>query len=178
MIDIVRKRKSGIVSGTLMMVLIFMITACGSTRDKTAAGLNDFSDLRELVNNREFQIENQWALPLSGSNINLIGNANYIRFERDSVDLFLPYFGVRHSGGGYNRDGGIRYEGPLEDLEIEENPNEKHIRIKFDGRQNSEDLDFSVTIYPNGNTYTSVTSSQRNSISYRGEVGDLPEEQD
>lgn len=154
-------------SGPLVLVItmIFFLVSCGSTKE-TEGELDDF---RELVETGEFQIQNNWALPMGGGNINLIGNPNFIRFEGDSVDIFLPYFGVRHSGGGYGTQGGIEYEGPAEDLYITEGENNE-ILLNFEGEQGSENLNFSVTLYPNGNAYTTVTSSQRQSINYRGEL--------
>ncbi len=159
--------------GGMALVLMLLLVSCGTNRNTESEDIKEFEEMRALVESREFLIENQWANPLSAGNINLIGNPNFIRFQKDSVDLFLPYFGVRHSGGGYNSEGGLKYEGALQNLEIAEN--EKNIRIKFDANQENENLNFTVTVFPNGNAHTSVTSSQRNTISYRGEIEDLPE---
>ena len=57
-----------------------------------------------------------------------------------------------------------------EDLKVEKNPDQKKIVLKFGGEQGSENLDFYVTLFSNGNTNTSVTSSQRATISYQGHV--------
>ena len=156
-------------------VLMLFLVSCGSNRN-TDAGDNrtKFNEIKELVESREFQVEHEWAMPLGSGNINLIGNPNSIRFQKDSIDLFLPYFGVRHMGGGYNTEGGLKYQGPVRNLEIVEN-HSRNLEISFETIQDNENLDFSITIYPNGNVYTTVNSSQRNSISYRGDIMDLPE---
>lgn len=133
-------------------------------------------NIQQLVGKRHFEIENTWAIPLRGSQVNLIGNPNYIRFKNDSVELFLPYFGVRHSGGGYNSESGIKYEGIAQDLEIEMNK-AGNTEITFEGKQQSESLDFRITLYPNLNAYTHVTSSQRDPISYKGEVHEWQEKE-
>ncbi|GAB2769923.1 DUF4251 domain-containing protein [Actinomadura fibrosa] len=125
------------------------------------------NDLQNLVANRDFEVQNDWAVPLSGSNVNLIGNPNYIRFKGDSVKIALPYFGERYSGG-YNTEGGIRYEGPARNFQVSEKANS--MILEFEGQQGSENYNFIMTLFPNGKTTTSVNSSQRSTISYRGEI--------
>ena len=155
--------------------ILLLTLACGGMKESDSAETaKDFQKLKELVNSREFEIENEWLIPLGGSMINLIGNPNYIRFKGDSVDVFLPYFGVRQSGGGYGRDGGITYKGPAKNLTITEAENK--ILLNFEGMQNIENLEFFITLFPGGNATTAVNSSQRQSISYRGDVKALPEE--
>ncbi|MDT0685715.1 DUF4251 domain-containing protein [Autumnicola psychrophila] len=162
---------------TLLGGLIFIFACSGSRNAVNEQDVKEFSKLKELVSNG-FEIENQWALPLRGGRVNLIGNTNFIRFERDSVDIFLPYFGVRQSGGGYGEAGGIEYKGPAKDMEIMENLDNQNIRIQFEGKAGTENLQFHLKLYPNGNVETLVNSSQRDAISYRGDVKPLTEEKE
>lgn len=161
-------------AGIVVLLLGFLVlTACGSGRNSndTEADIESFRELRELVNSRNFEIENEWAMPLRGNRINLIGNPNHIRFEGDSVDIYLPYFGVRQSGGGYGRtDGGIIYKGTVENLDVVENAERRNLVLKFRGERGSEDLQFFITLFPNGRTNTNVSSSQRDAISYMGSI--------
>ncbi len=101
-----------------LIIALISVQSCGSSTDATK-----ISKTSQLVESREFEIEHEWLIPMGGSRINLIGNPNFIRFEKDSVDLFLPFFGERFSGGGYNSEGGIIYNGPLNDLEISKTKN-------------------------------------------------------
>lgn len=127
--------------------------------------------LREVVNSREFTIENDWVQPLGSSMINLMNNPNQIKFQGDSVQVFLPYFGVRQSGGGYASGGeGIQFSGPAQNLNSVEDPESKKIVMRFEGNQGSENLQFIITLFTNGTANTAVNSTQRNSISYRGKI--------
>lgn len=162
-------------SKLIMGLFLILVSACAGGKDASGE-FQDYQRLEELISSREFQIENQWANPLAGTAINLIGNANYIRFMGDSVAVALPYFGVRHSGGGYGSDGGITFKGPLENLQITENPEEEEIIIEFEGDNGTEILDFYIKLFSNFDTSTTVNSSERDPISYRGEITDLPEE--
>lgn len=162
----------------LLLSMIFFLASCGTGRNTgRAMDIENYDQLAEVVEGRKFAIQNSWAMPLGRNQIDLIGNANFIRFEGDSVDIFLPYFGVRHSGGTYGSgEGGIKYEGPLKKFSSSENE-DKNIILKFEGKDDTETLDFTVTLYPSGRTHTSVNSSQRNAISYRGELRELPADQ-
>ncbi len=153
-----------------IVIALFLMQSCGSSADATK-----IAKTTELIESREFEIEHDWLSPMDGGQINLMGNANFIRFKNDSVNLFLPFFGERFFGGGYNSEGGIVYEGPLKDFEITSDKKNKHI-IKFSTDQNTENLDFVINIYPEGNLNTRVISSQRSFISYQGEIGELKEE--
>jgi len=170
-----KKVKTKLQLGFLTLGLILMTMSCGSTKNtRSSIDLKNFEQLRELVNSREFEIENDWAVPLRSTTINLIGNSNFIRFKGDSVEVFLPYFGVRHSGGGYGTSGGIEYEGPAQHFYIGENIAKNNILIKFEGRQGSEHLQFIITLFQKGNASTSVNSSERDPISYWGNVRAMP----
>ncbi|WP_051205245.1 DUF4251 domain-containing protein [Salinimicrobium xinjiangense] len=152
-----------------LLILSVVLISCGSA-NRGSGSSGDYAAMLERVQDLEFQIENQWANPVKYNRVNLMGNPNYIIFKQDSVDLFLPFFGERQFGGGYGSQGAIEYEGPLRDLRIEERQDKERINVYFQGKKDSEILDFQITVFPNGNTSTTVTSSQRDQISYLGKV--------
>lgn len=168
------KREKQFILSTLLFFSLMLLLGCGGAKERNEKDLQDLEELMELVESREFEIENTWAIPLGGGRVNLIGNPNSITFKGDSVEVYLPYFGVRHSGGDYGgRDGGIKFEGPVENLVIREDKVKKNIFITFEQNREIENYEFLIRLYPNRNAYTSVNSSQRNSISYQGEVKEL-----
>lgn len=163
-------KKHVLISG-VCLTLVLALISCGSANLKT--GSSEYGEMVEKLRKLEFEIENKWAIPLKYNRVNLIGNPNHIIFERDSVDLFLPFIGERHSGGGYAAEGAIQYKGPLENLRIEEQEDRDRIYIYFKGKHQSENFDFQITVFPNGNTNTSVTSSQRDQINYTGKIKNM-----
>ena len=170
-----KKVKSRLQLGFLAIGVILMSTTWGCTKNTVSSNdLQNFEQLRELVNSREFEIENDWVIPLRFTTINLIENSNFIRFKGDNVEVFLPHFGVRQSGGGYGSSGGIEYKGPAKGLYISEDMTKNNILIKYEGQQGSEHLQFIITLFPKGNTSTSVNSSERDPISYWGNVRAIP----
>ena len=165
------------VRSIFVMVFMLVISACGTNKQRGELPAN-FETLQRVVRAGQFEIENQWAIPLAGNMIDLTGNSNSITFRNDSINVYLPYFGVRHSGGGYgDRDGGIKFEGPVKDLVITEDAAKETLNLKFEGSNETEHFNFRITLFSNGNTTTYVNSSARNAISYRGTVRKLPEEE-
>ncbi|WP_159039945.1 DUF4251 domain-containing protein [Christiangramia fulva] len=159
--------------GLVAIFTLALIFSCGSGRNINA---DENENLQKLVQSRHFEIENDWAAPLRGSQINLIGNTNYIRFVNDSVMVYLPYFGVRYSGGGYNSEGGFKFEGIPENLQFGKDKKDNTV-ITFETDQGSENLDFRITLYGNKNAVTNVNSSDRDAISYRGDVHEWKEQE-
>ena len=143
-----------------------ILMSCGGSN--SILDPQDFGDLEEIVAAGDFEVEHSWAFPNNANNINLIGNPNHIIVKNDSVDVFLPYFGVRHAGGNYGAEGGIIYEGPLRDYEVEENKDKGYIDLKFNGVKDGEEMNFTVTLYPNEKARTRIVSNQRAPISYEG----------
>ena len=112
----------------------------------------------------------------NASRINLIGNPNYLKVKGDSVLAFLPYFGQRQRGGGYNNDGGgIKFEGIPKNYEVTKNNENQRQDIRFDINENSENFSVLVSIFPNLNTTINVNSTQRSPISYDGKAKPISE---
>jgi len=154
----------------LTLVSLFLVVSCGSSKANSAES-KDLTSISNLLNDRSFEIENQWAFPLRGSRIDLIGNPNFLRIQGDSANVNLPYFGVRQMGGGYGDRGGIIFDGPIEDVTIKQGKKENSMVMSFKGTQDgNEDLRFFVTVFPNNRTDISVNSSQRDGISYQGNI--------
>ncbi|MFI2744323.1 DUF4251 domain-containing protein [Zhouia sp. PK063] len=151
-----------------IFILSSFIISCGEL--KNTAEKPNYTTTVKLVNSKNFEIEQQWLFPLGGNRVNLIGNPNFIKFNKDSVDIYLPYYGVRQMGGGFSSNSGIEFKGIPKELKITPNDSKQKIDIFFKGYQDSELLTFNITVFSNLKTSTSVTSSQRNAISYTGEL--------
>jgi len=145
------------------LLSLSLSSSCKSAKGETS----DLSELQTLIESRSFDIENDWALPLRGAQINLVTNDNHLRFRKDSIDIFLPYFGVRQFSGGYNAEAGIRYEGLLNALEIDSSYGDR-VKLRFETSTGTEQIRYIITMYPNGKSNLQLLMNQRDNISYRG----------
>ncbi|NHF60000.1 DUF4251 domain-containing protein [Flavobacteriaceae bacterium TP-CH-4] len=175
------------------LVLLVVVFGCGTTKEVVETEKS--RQLDEWVTNRSFEIESEWARPqvtsgmaavanagllAPGNNlgrISLIGNANYLRMEGDSVSAYLPYYGERQMAGGYNSDRGITFEGVPDDFEIEKDEKSKSYLMRFTIPHNSELYRVQAWLYPDHRARINVFTSQRFMIRYEGWVKALPDQE-
>ena len=175
--------KKFIINFLILALGIISLASCGSSREVSS---EDVAELDTIIQDKYFEIEADFARPLvtnalnqianagllrpgdNASRINLQGNADYLKFEGDTVSADLPYFGERQMGGGFNRHTGIKFEGVPRDLEITKDSDTNNYNIQFNINDDSENYQVVLKIYPNRNALTSINSSQRFPIRYDG----------
>lgn len=175
----------------MLLGVTLCLLSCGG--GKSQASAQEIAALDQLLRERQFEVNSDWAMPLatnamnqvmnsglmppgnSATRINLIGNANYLRFSGDSVSAYLPYFGERQFGAPINNptDTGIQFEGLAKDLQVQYNEDKQFYQLNFDASRNNEVFKIILTVYPNKSTLIQVTSTQRFPISYQGNLKDL-----
>ncbi|WP_197022119.1 DUF4251 domain-containing protein [Sediminibacter sp. Hel_I_10] len=175
-----------------MKLLLTFLTACflmscGSS--KTSATPEQIAKLDQLVREKSFEIESDWASPMatnallslqnagffppgsSASNVSLIGNSNYFRIKGDSISAELPYFGeVQMSSGHYGGDASITLEGTIEDYKVNKNEKKNSYTMTFRARSKNEGYSVFLTLFPSGRTSLRLNGDKRFSIEYTGDV--------
>lgn len=160
---------------------------CRSSAFKNDASKIDH--LHQLVADNSYEINADWAFPLMtqgltsiadsglfmpGSNANridLMGNFNFLKVIGDSVAVSLPYFGERRMGGGYgNNDIGINFSGIPDTYSIQWDEKKNRYQIKVEVKQNTESLQFNISLFPSLKADINVNSTHRTSISYSGDI--------
>ncbi len=178
---------------TVLIVLLILsssITGCRSSAIKNDSSKIDY--LHNLVEERSYEINSDWAFPLmtqgltsianagllrpgsTAGSIDLIGNPNYLKVIGDSVSISLPYFGERQMGGGYaNNDIGIAFDGIPEDYTVQWDERKNRYNIEMHIRQKTESFEFNITLFPSLKGDINVNSTHRFSIRYSGSTGPI-----
>ncbi len=164
---------------------------CGSSKSIT---LEDVDKMENMVYSKSFHIDAEWAIPMTtgslttlagngllpiGSTVNRIniqGSRNYLTVKGDSVSAYLPYFGERQMGGGYNSAQGVNFDGIAKDFTIEKNEKKNSRTVSFQVNNKTETYQVTATFYPSGMSQILVNSSQRFAIRYEGTVSEIKEE--
>ena len=155
----------------------------------SSAKIQDSSEIKAIVENGHFNIYSQIAQPSatiglsqlqnsgvlgagnSASNINLIGNSNFLKIMGDSISSYLPFYGDRYSNAGYGSDDiGIQFKGTMKDYNIIWNDKKQHYKITCKAKSNNEMFDVIVLLYPNLKSYITLSSALRSTITYVGTV--------
>ncbi len=154
-----------------ILVLFLVGCAAGSTTsaDRTTNS-EEVARIISSVTEGTLVMEMEWAYPVGGSQVNLIGTPNHLTFKDGTVTAALPYFGERHAGTIYTRDGGVQFKGVPKALEIKESVKKGTQVIEFDIREQGELYDVRIMFYDNLTCSVYVVSTQRESIQYDGRV--------
>jgi hypothetical protein len=137
--------------------------------------LNDYNEVKELIETKDFVFNAQRAFPTGMRSIDLTTNTGSISVKNDSVNADLPYFG-RSYVSNYSGDAGINFEGRLKKENIEVNDKKLRLIYSFTVTDSQDQYDVSITATSPENVSVSVISRNKASISYSGELVRVGEE--
>lgn len=123
--------------------------------------------VKEAVDAKRYKINVDHMQPMRGSSCALTTNYS-VEVRNDSVLSYLPYFGVAYTapyGGGK----GLNFNEPITDYKTEQLKKGK-VRINFKTRSEDDNYEYSLTIFPNGSTSLHVLPSNKQSISFTGDM--------
>lgn len=138
-----------------------------SAQSKKEKNEQKAKDIKEMVEEQRFTIDVDRALPMSGSSINLTSPYS-LEMRGDSVISYLPYYGRAYSlpyGGG----DGMRFTKTVNDYRCAFNK-KGTAEIKFTARTDDDTYRFDIRVYPNGSSSIQVLPTNKQTISYDGEI--------
>lgn len=154
----------------LLSLLSFPVLAQEKSKKELKAEreLQKQKEIEGLINSKNFVFEAQKVMPQGGRMLNLDYNTYFLKFSENKTTCDLPFFGrgfnVPYGGG----DGGIKFEGVPENIQIEKKKKSYNIKAVVKGKDDIYNLFFSVFL--DGGASLSVNSNNRASISYDGEI--------
>jgi hypothetical protein len=126
-----------------------------------------------LLNRREFTFKATRAIPSRGSSIDLTTNPNYMNFYPDLVESYMPFFGRAYSGVGYGKDTGLHFKGQPDTFSVDKKKNNYQVTVNVKG--GSDIFRIFLIVSPGGNASVTITSNNREAISFIGEITPLKE---
>lgn len=123
--------------------------------------------VRNVINSNRFKIEVDRMTPMSGPSKMLTPEYS-VEVRNDSVYSRLPYFGRAYNipyGGGE----GLIFSEPLNEY-IAKYHRKGKVEIKFVTRNEGDKYTYQIVIYPNSSTTININSTNRQPISYQGEL--------
>lgn len=129
-----------------------------------------------LVASKEFVFTTNRVMPQSGRSINLTSNY-FAEFHPELIKSHLPFFGRAYSGIGYGgSDEGMKFEGKPTVYSIEKK--KKNYVIKADVRGKQDSYSIILLVYFEGTATLSISSNNRSSISYDGEITEFKKDKE
>ena len=150
-----------------ILSIVFVLVGCKTTQ-LTPETLAVKQAIEMSVEAKDFAMTFDQISPLRGRNIIL--NSNYtLEVRNDSVFADLPYYGqVTYVRPGV--DGGIKFQEPYQNYVWKSTSKNDKYEITMDIRQPDYQYRLFLTIWDNGKVTLSITSPQRDSITYYGEI--------
>lgn len=158
----------------IVLLLSCFLTYSVFSQEKTGKQLKAERELQKqketeaLINAKNFVFEAQKVMPQGGRLLHLDYNTYFLNFSEKMTTCDLPFFGRAYNVGYGGTDGGIKFEGVPENVQIEKKKKYYIIKASVKGKDDSYDLLFSI--YFDGSASLSVNSNKRASISYDGEI--------
>ena len=152
----------------LALLALTLLCACGTARqtpeEKSAAQEQTAQLVRKMLDERSYQIEVTYMMPLRGAGRAV--NAYSLAVDGSTIDSHLPYQGEARSvpyGGGK----GLSFKDEIDSYT--DNPGKKDSRSIVIHVGNEEDnYVYTLEIFSNGEASIHVQCRNRDSISYRG----------
>lgn len=158
---------------------------------KKAKLQSDYIATKSLIESGDFQFTADLAIPLGnevvsigqslpgsaavfqGNQINLFSNPNFLRITKNKTDISLPFFGRVFFPRRINNQTGIEYKGDIKDYSIDFNNKKKLINIKYNCDTTDDNLQIHLRVNADGNTRLVINSTNRQTISYQGNISKL-----
>ena len=131
------------------------------------------NEVKELIDSKRFTVDVNRAIPMGGRSLNLTSPYS-LEMRGDSVISYLPYFGRAYSAP-YGGGDGLRFEESITDYQSTFDK-KGTARIKFVARTKEDTFRFDVQVFSNGSAIISVTPTNRQNITYQGELAPKKED--
>ena len=143
-------------------IIILMIISCGSV------STTDTSDIGKLLESKEYVFIAQTAFPARGSSVSIAGGNYELKVIRDSVSVYLPFYGrVNDLSAG-------RTGGPIElnTKEISHTIAKKKSRweVTITPTNQSGVRQINLSVSDNGFADLQVVSTNKDNMNYHGTV--------
>ena len=156
----------------IMFLSVFAVNA-QETQKKSKKELKaekkaqQIQEIKAIVESKNFVFDARNANPMSARSINLTTDYD-VKITNDSIYSYLPYFGVSHSAVYGGTESPMIFSRPFETISSEEVKHGYLVRVTV--KNGSDRLNFSFHISATGSATLSVSSMNRQPISYFGQV--------
>jgi hypothetical protein len=130
----------------------------------------------QLIEAKAWQFDANQMLPSQGKNRTLTTPYSVV-LKDDNIDSYLPFMGRAYSAGYGGTDSPMIFESAVEEYEIKEGKKGAVI-IKVKAKNKNDVVEFTFNILPNGSTTLSVNSTNRQHITYYGDLVPIKEKEE
>ena len=169
------------------IICCLLLMGCGISKNSVSE--EKATELKTLIDSRNFNIVSHTAMPMAGiamqqlANSNLLGagntansidlttNANYFKVSRlGDLSVSLPFYGETRSTSYSGNMGNIQFNGIPDTSKFQYNESKKRYEITYQFKTKKEAYKVTIQIYLNSKTRITLISSTKSVITYLGVV--------
>ena len=170
--------KNYLISFSVLFLFSLTVFAQDSKKEaKEKKKQEQYETILKLVQSEKYEFIGRKANPQKGRQIDLTTRSNYLRIIGENVAADMPYFGRAYSGGYSSSDGGINFDGPMENYTVDKNDKKRRLTINFKVSGSDDNYNCTLTISGMESASLSISSNKRQVIGYTGFVRELADEE-
>jgi predicted small secreted protein len=150
----------------IILAAALTLASCGTMKLTTEEKQELAESIQNSINEKKFEIDINMMNPMRGRSRRVTGFS--VLVQGDTLISHLPYFGEARSipyGGGT----GLNFEEEIESYNAVAKKDDC-IEVDIVTRHEGDKLTYNFDIYDNGTAYLTVTSYNRDNISYTGYI--------
>lgn len=167
---------------SILAFILALIISNGFAQEKSKKELKEEKKLEkqkqveDMVNAKTFEFVARMAMPTGYKSINLTSTTNFVKFQPELIDSYMPFYGRAYSGVGYGTDDGLKFAGKPEEFTVTKGKKNYQVSAIVKGERDTFRLTLSVGF--EGSTSLTITSNNRSAISYSGETKALEKKEE
>jgi hypothetical protein len=127
-----------------------------------------FQETLAMVEAGAFRFDAKRAHPQGYRSVDLTTNPGFLKISNDSVQADLPFFGRGYTAH-YGNESGMKFKGTIENKKVDVNEKKRRIRYSFTVRD-KDNYQVTLEIHYGGSSSLNISSNNKSSISYDGDV--------
>jgi len=155
----------------VILLLIGTIPVVAQTSDRKAEKerkrVEKEKEIAALIDAKTFEFRATRAIPTGYRSVDLTTNPNFVKFAPELISSDMPYYGRAYSVA-YGGDAGLKFEGKPEVYTVEKK--KKNYEIEAKVKSNNDYFTINLSVSFEGSSSMSISSNNRSSISYNGEI--------
>ncbi len=162
-------------------ILIFSVFTINAQEKKSKKELKaekkaeQMEEVKSIVESKTFVFKANSVNPMRGRTIILTSEYD-VKITNDSIFSYLPFFGVAYSVSYGGTDSPMIFNKPFETCDFETTKNGYLVQVSV--KNGNDRLEFSFHISVTGSTSLNVSSLNRQSISYNGNLEKIKEKEE
>ena len=159
---------------SLFLLIMTIQPGLGQETSKKAkrlkAKMEKIQYIDSLINSKTFRFVADKALPQGWKSVDLTTNFNFLNFDPELIESYMPFFGRAYSAD-FGGEGGIKFKSKPSEYTIVKAKNGKGYEIDVTVSNIRDTYILALFVSPEGNASLNINSNQKSSISYMGEIG-------